>query len=155
MLLLLLLASLVLKNYWWSSLTSLSGIRGFLSFTLLHLPHMQKHPVIGFSSISWLYQDPNPLCTLWWPCNHFSPLSHKVYCDYISFPALFYFVFLRVVLVFGLLLSFLHMYQLFIPKLFLKLYESPLKFMFSNNFTDQKKSLLKQPSLLQFRLISL
>lgn len=50
----------------------------------------------------------------------------------ISFSVLFYFVFLRVLLVFGLLLSFLSTYHVFIPKLFLKLCDSPLKSVFSN-----------------------
>lgn len=100
-------------------------------FTFFHRPAFTTRADTSHRCLLWsiliLSRSRSTLCVLWWPWNHGSQLSHEVYNDCISFPALFYFVFPRVVLFFGLR-SFLCIYHWFHPKLCLRLYESPLKY---------------------------
>ena len=88
--------------------STLWKMRLSLSSALLHLPHMQTHPIMSPLEYPVISRS-RSIVSITWPWNHCSQLSHEVFYDCISFPALSYFVFPRLVLFFGML-SFLFVF---------------------------------------------
>lgn len=90
MLLLLSLDSLVFRTIhglrW---LPSHSGRWDFHCLSPSCLFHTCRHFPSPHPLLSLLYQDPGSFWVLWWPCNHFSQLSHEVYYDAFAFLLIF------------------------------------------------------------------